>query len=350
MAIILLDGSINWKGDPVSGAGRVSLYDQLGNPQRSKARGGAHELGVNIYEDAPVTMNVLAQNNAQPLSEYVSSAIAMTGEGYNTLNLVVQASGTGGLAIAFALEGSFDGTSFLGEPLGEFYAISPQNSQMKEAFIELRTVMPFVRVRALTEVVCPAGTSITVHGIRSTSHSTEGGNAMSAWGGGVFSSKYPEARGAYTTNFYELGVATANYVYLALFNPSDAIAYLDIDNFGISSKYLGNARNNPNFRIDVNRITSATGGVANPIAKMRAKYPAPIATTLKGNPVVTVTDNLFSYGLSMTNNAPFDYTEYFRGEELSIGLNPGEGLAFSCPVALSTSDEIGIHIQWRGEI
>ena len=328
--------------DATSKAARVTLYDAAGNVYLP-----ASETGVlNRPYTYSLTQNIINQASPAGSTSYTSSTVRMMIDGYSNCKFIIKSSGTGTVALQMSIYGSYDGITWMNEPETEFYLRSPQNGVMKEGTSEVQTCMPYLKIVATTESAQPT-TSIVVDVIRTVEKNP--GKLINF--DGVIDPDKAEYRGFYQSNINFDGVATANYVYFALFNPANSPTNVSIESMRLCSIYVGNATVlTTNLRYELLRITSMTGGTALTANRINNEYPTAISNISSANPTIVVDTILQNFPI--TGNVAYHIENDLNpgNENYEIVLKPGEGIAVRTPVALSTNHIGTINITFGCEI
>lgn len=351
LPIILGTSGVDWKGDAY-GSGNVKILGVDGDPLRMTARNSLNESAVNVFDVVENIPNILSQASPAANTSYVSSVVTAAADGFDVVTFVCVVDGTGTSATQWALEVSMDNSIWLNTAWHPWYVVSPQAGATKEGIVEVRTAFKYLRIRVKTEGVAPTG-SITCHAIRSLKHSTgmlRHPIDMNLCGDGILNDA-PPARGVYEIDFLGAGVATANYIYLAMFNPSATNPiHLTFRNIKVFSKFTSNTpRTTTGLKLELVRTSSQSGGTAQTITQMNPSHAAPLAVAATANPTVAVTDVIYQFPVANSNGALVEINvEFTHGS--AIIVPPNTGAAFRTPTALSTTEDIGVHVIWSDEV
>ena len=327
--------------DPTSKAARSTIYNSAGVEQVPVTENGILTRPYVIG----LTQNILNQATPAGNTTYTSSTVQMMFAGYNVAKFIVKSSGTGTVPIQVFIFGSYDGTTWFNEPFVDCYLRSPINGTLCEGFIDIQTCFQYVKVVCITEATAPSS-SIIIDVIRT--NNVIGDNLVVF--SGCIDDKKSEYRGFYQVNLNVDGVATINYIYMAIFNPAANINNVSIESLAINSVYTTGATLTTNIRMELIRITSMTGGTPLTANKINNDYAAPNSLISSANPTVTVQSILQNFAITGNSNYPMDFYLNPSNENYEIILKPGEGIAFRTPIALSTNHIITLNATFGCEL
>lgn len=308
---------------------QVQLFGVDGNPLTAFKEPAVISYGI-------LNPATIAVSSTYPQS--VGTRVAI--DGYNTCTFVVKSSGTGTTPILFRLFGSYDGQTWFTKYLKEVFIQSPKAGNMEEAFIQIKTQIPFLKCSVTTDAVA-VPTAVIVDSIVGNSFSG-GGNFESINVYGAVIDNAHEVRGSYAVTFSGVGVATASYSYFAIFNPSGSISNIRIDEIKLETMFLSTTAIATKRTIEMASITSLSGGSVVIPVPLDSKYPTPIFSCVNNTIAMTVGGTsapLTSFICNNSNSGGVSVRDLVFPKEKAIIINPGSGLVFgTSTVALGATD------------
>jgi len=324
--------------------------------QRSISGQNVNEHFNIITDQLTLFSNIINQAAPALSTTYTSTVLRANIDGYDVVNFIVKSSGTGTTAIIARLWGSHDGITWFNVAHHEFWVLSPQAGAMFEGFIEWRHSYNYVRCTVSTDAVLAPSASIVVDALIGTKFGGGFGNHGIAinYYGSILEGAH-DVRGAYSVQFNGAGIATANYNYLALFNPANSVVSLRIDSIILQMMNIAAVATTSARPLIISTTTTQSGGTAQVPRKLKALFPASLANAATVNPAVTLdsiiggalntnmnttSPSIFTFTSSVGN--PFDYDKLY--------LSPGTGLTIYTPIALNVNDYILCTVIYSEEV
>jgi hypothetical protein len=319
--------------DPISKAAKVTLYKTDGT------------LFPGFIESSQVTSAIVASASPALSTTYTQGTSTRLGvDGYNTVTYIVNVLGSAGAHSSLLVQiwGSLDNSTWLPTYLFECFVLAPQGATA-QGVIQFQSQFPYLRVTALTDgLVAPASFSIDQI-VGHTFSTGADGESVNTYGSIIEGDH--GVRGLYSIHFSGLANTTAGYSYLSIWNPANSLTHVRIDEIKLGTYFIAAAAVTTRRTIDLTTFTTTNAGTAITPQKLKRTYPAAGCSSATGATLTGVaTPSLTSFVCSNSSAASPAIRDIKFPSDKAIILDPGVGLTFYAPTALTVSDSLAITV------